>query len=66
MRLDRDFEPGSLTWPSILVIGWMTSCSSVFASVRTGPGQHWALGYLVAVHVVHLLCTVACKHLKST
>ena len=21
MRLDRDFEPGSLTWPSILVMG---------------------------------------------
>lgn len=40
MRLDRDFEPGSLTWPSILVMGWMTSCSSVFASVRSCPGQH--------------------------
>ena len=49
MRLDRDFEPGSLTWPSILVMGWMTSCSSVFASVHTGPGQRWALEYLVAV-----------------
>ena len=43
MRLDRDFEPGSLTWPSILETGWMTSCSSVFASVHSCFGQHRAL-----------------------
>ncbi len=29
MRFDSDFEPGSLTWPSILVIGCSTICSFV-------------------------------------
>lgn len=60
MRFDRDLDPGSLTCPSILVIGCNTSCS-----MATSAGLLEFLARLAAKKTIQLRC-MSCSCLNKS